>query len=63
MLAIQDILEVFGALTAQDNAQAKQILDRIVAMLTRLGKRGYTVREVVADYEADGEADSDPDSE
>jgi hypothetical protein len=26
------------------NAGAKKLLDRIVAMLTRLGQRGYTVR-------------------
>ena len=61
--AIQDVLEVCGALPKQDNAQAKQTLDRIVAMLTRLGKRGYTVRETAVEYLADSEADPDSDSE
>ena len=38
--AIQDVLEVCGALSAEENAKAKKVLDRIVAMLTRLGRRG-----------------------
>jgi four helix bundle protein len=41
--AVQDVLEVCGALSAQENIEAKQILDRIVAMLTKLGQRGYSV--------------------
>jgi len=36
----RDVLEACGVLPKQDSAQAKQILDRIVAMLTKLGKRG-----------------------
>jgi hypothetical protein len=28
-----------------ENATPKALLDRIVAMLTKLGQRGYTVRE------------------
>ena len=39
--AAQDVLEVCGALTAEQNAEAKALLDRIVAMLTKLGQRGY----------------------
>jgi four helix bundle protein len=39
--AIQDVLEVCDALSAGENANAKRSLDRIVAMLTRLGQRGY----------------------
>ena len=64
--AIQDVLEVCGALSAEENAEAKVVLDRIVAMLTRLGRRGYTVREEPAEYatvEIDPDADSDSDPE
>lgn len=61
--AIQDVLEVCGALAPETNATAKKTLDRIVAMLTRLGQRGYVVREERAGYGAeagDSDADSDP---
>ena len=66
--AIQDVLEVCGALSAEENAEAKVVLDRIVAMLTRLGRRGYTVREEPAEYVAvgidpDADSDSDPEPE
>ena len=37
--AVQDVLEVCGALSSWANADAKRLLDRIVAMLTRLGQR------------------------
>lgn len=51
-----------GALTAEDNTRAKALLDRIVAMLTKLGQRGDVVHE---DYEAyrTGGADTDTDPE
>jgi len=52
--AIQDVLEVCGTLSAAENAKAKQVLDRIVAMLTRLGRRGYSVREEAAEYASMG---------
>lgn len=61
--AIQDVLAVCGALSAEENAEAKIVLDRIVAMLTRLGRRGYTVSEEPAEYATariDPDADSDP---
>ena len=63
--AIQDVLEVCDVLPRKDNAEAKQILDRIVAMLTKLGKRGYTVRESTSEYGLtdDCDRDSDPDSD
>ena len=47
--AAQDVLEICGALAPEENATAKIILDRLAAMLTRLGQRGYTVREDAAD--------------
>ena len=64
--AIQDVLEVCGALSAEQNAKAKAVLDRIVAMLTKLGRRGYAVREDRAEYAMEGvdtEADTDSDPE
>jgi hypothetical protein len=66
--AIQDVLEVCGALSPEENAEAKEVLDRIVAMLTKLGRRGYTVREEPAEYSAvgidsDSDSDSDPEKE
>ena len=60
--AVQDVLEVCGALSAEENADAKRLLDRIVAMLTKLGRRGYTVREGLNEYEGD-KIDTDTDSD
>lgn len=47
--AAQDVLQVCGALAAEDNVKAKILLDRIVAMLTRLGQRGYVVNREPAE--------------
>lgn len=58
--AAQDVLETCGALSATDNAEAKHLLDRIVAMLTKLGQRGYTDREKAPGY---GGEVIDPDAE
>jgi len=60
--AVQDILEVCGALSRAENADAKRLLDRIVAMLTKLGRRGYTVREGSNGDDSD-KVDCDPDSD
>ncbi|MGE5550362.1 MAG: four helix bundle protein [Bacteroidota bacterium] len=49
--AVQDVLEVCGALSSQENADAKKLLDRIVAMLTKLGQRGYSVQEETIGYD------------
>ncbi len=48
--AVQDVLEICGALTSETNAESKKLLDRIAAMLTKLGQRGYTVGEEPVDY-------------
>ena len=61
--AIQDVLEVCGAHSAQENAKSKQMLDRIVAMLTKLGKRAYGVRETGPEYGIDGDSEADPEAE
>ncbi len=62
--AVQDVLQVCGALTAEESEAVKTNLDRIVAMLTRLGQRGYVVREggVILDTDRFA-ADTDPDSD
>jgi len=39
--AIQDVLESCGAIHPDENREGKELLDRIVAMLTKLGGRGY----------------------
>ena len=48
--AIQDVLPVCDAMSADDTNQQKALLDRIAAMLTKLGQRGYAVREELGDY-------------
>jgi len=60
--AVQDVLEVCGALSPRDNTDAKRLLDRIVAMLTKLGNRGYAVRENAVEYRT-GFDDTDTDSD
>jgi hypothetical protein len=61
-----DILQIWGALSAEDNEKEKEFLDRIVAMLTKLGQRGYSVHEGYAEYQVDKidpDTDPDPDAE
>jgi hypothetical protein len=60
------VLHVCGALGAEENARRKATLDRIVAMLTKLGQRGYTMHEESDEYSVSGndtDTDSDPDSD
>ncbi len=45
--AIQDVLQVCGAIEVEENEVAKRTLDRIAAMLTKLGGRGYSVGDDV----------------
>ena len=61
--AVQDVLQVCGALSADENANRKALLDRIVAMLTKLGQRGYAVNEDQAQYTVGGDPDPDPDTD
>ena len=64
--AIQDVLVVGKALEESKSRDRKIELDRIAAMLSRLGGRGYRVKE---DFSAcgteriDSDFDSDPDSD
>ncbi len=48
--AIQDVLQVCGAIEVEENEVAKRTLDRIAAMLTKLGGRGYSVGDDVDGY-------------
>ena len=63
--AVQDVLQICGALSSEENATRKALLDRIVAMLTKLGQRGYAVHEDKAQYieGIDPDPDPDPDAE
>ena len=64
--AVQDVLQVCGAMSAEENEKAKGLLDRIVAMLTKLGQRGYAVQEESGEYRTeriDPDTDSDPDAD
>ena len=61
MRPIQDVLDVSRALSAEENVKGKSMLDRVVAMLTKLGRRGYTVQEAPASYGCRFDSDSDPD--
>ena len=57
--AIQDVWVVGKAMELEESRQRKMELDRIVAMLSRLGGRGYQVREEQEDYGTDSDPDSD----
>ncbi len=48
--AIQDVLRVGNALEEKEHQQRKEHLDRIAAMLSRLGGRGYLVDEEETAY-------------
>jgi len=77
--AIQDVLDACGALNSEENSEGKAKLDRIGAMLTKLGGRGFIVREDATMYsdlpqaesavavgyhlKTDIDSDTDPDSE
>ncbi len=60
--AIQDVLVVGKALNREESRERKIELDRIAAMLTRLGGRGYCIKETPAEYGVE-KFDFDPDSD
>ena len=60
--AIQDVLVVGKALDETESRERKTELDRMAAMLSRLGGRGYNVREEPGTYLV-GTVDFDPDSD
>ena len=62
--AIQDVLVVGEALDEAESRNRKTELDRMAAMLSRLGGRGYQVREEASAYDGkpvDPDSDSDSD--
>ncbi len=62
--AIQDVLVVGKALDKAESRERKTELDRMAAMLSRLGGRGYCVKEDSEAYgygESDSDSDPDPD--
>jgi four helix bundle protein len=62
--AIQDVLVVGKALDREESQKRKIALDRIAVMLSRLGGRGYQVKEDSAPYASeDPDFDSDFDSD
>ncbi|MBM4149398.1 MAG: four helix bundle protein [Lentisphaerae bacterium] len=61
--AIQDVLIVGKALDKTESRTRKDELDRMAAMLSRLGGRGYQVQEEHEVYGADPDPDSDFDLE
>ena len=62
--AIQDVLVVGRALEESESRDRKIELDRIAAMLSRLGGRGYCIKECSSDYKTgDPDFDGDPDSD
>ena len=60
--AIQDVLVVGKALDQGESQNRKTELDRMAAMLSRLGGRGYQVQEVTTAYDQN-KVDPDPDSD
>jgi four helix bundle protein len=61
--AIQDVLVVGRGLEENESRDRKIALDRMAAMLSRLGKRGYSMREESPDYRIDFDSDPDFDTE
>ena len=62
--AIQDVLVVGKALDEAESQNRKTELDRMAAMLSRLGGRGYQVREEATAYDGTPvDTDTDPDSD
>jgi hypothetical protein len=59
---IQDVLPVCDAMSADDNRKQKALLDLIVAMLTKLGQRGYAVRAELGEYRV-SQFDTDTDTD
>ena len=49
--ATQDILEICNAISNEDSKKGKVMIGRMVAMLIKLGGRGFKVTEVSEDYE------------
>jgi len=53
--AIQDCLEACGAITATENGKGREMLIRIVSMLTKLGRREPGINEELSLYSDSGD--------
>ena len=61
--AIQDVLVVCGGLSEQESKKRKEELDRMAAMLSRLGGRGYSVLENPFSGYRSSEVEYDPEGD
>jgi len=60
--AFQDVLVVAKSLDEKESRVRKVELDRMAAMLSRLGKRGYSVQEEFLGYRVDSDSIPHPSS-
>ena len=64
MSFVQDVLGVCENISAEQNHQSKIYLDRIAAMLTKMGGRSYSVKESeIIYYSGNDDTDGDPDTD
>ncbi len=64
MSFVQDGLGVCETISAEQNHQGKILLDRIVAMLTKMGGRSYSAKESeIVYYSGNDDTDGDPDTD
>ena len=64
MSFVQDGLGVCETISAEQNHQSKILLDRIYAMLTKMGGRSYSVKEPeIVYYSGNDDTDGDPDTD
>jgi hypothetical protein len=64
--AIQDVLPVCDAMSADDNRKQKALPDRRVAELAKIGQRGYAIRGALGEsgvdqFDTDTDSDTDTD--
>ena len=65
-VAIQDVLPLCDAMSADDDRRQKARLDRLVAELAKRGQRGDAIREALGEvgvgpFDADTDTDTDTD--
>ena len=60
--AIQDVLPVCDAISADDNRKQKALPDRRVAELAKLGQLSYAIREALGE-DGVGQFDTDTDTD
>jgi hypothetical protein len=64
MSFVQDVLGGCETISAEQNHQCKILLDRMVAMVTKMGGWSYSVKESeIVYYSGNDDTDGDPDSD